>query len=351
MGLTSRSLLYTVVLVAVLCVVLTVWLWPRMAGRGVLPVLGRLGAILVTQLTILSSLLLAVNSANSFYGTWGELVGKYDRAPGRITPVTGGGGAGTVDAGQGGLVRPAGTEGQGGMNFPKGPKEKVGAVESVRLVGRRSGVVEPALVYLPPQYFQEQYKRHRFPVIVAISGYPGGVDSLSKHLQVPKTASDLLAEKKMQPTVIVMLRPTIQPPRDTECVDVPDGPQAQTYFTHDVPEALRSAYRVGHQASAWAALGYSSGGTCALELALRQPKVYPVAAALSPTTGSTTTPPRATSSAAARRASSASASTTSSGAWRTCRCRASPCSSPAASRARRTSRTPRSSSGPPRTSP
>ncbi|MCC3771572.1 esterase family protein [Streptomyces sp. UNOC14_S4] len=283
MGLTSRSLLFTVVFVAVLCVGLTVWLWPRLAGRGALPVLGRLGSILVTQLAIMSVVLLAVNSANSFYGTWGQLLGRYDRAPGQVTAVNDNtnASAAAVDVGKGGLIRPSGTENTEHMGLPDGPREQVGAVQSVRLVGRRSNVVEPAFVYLPPQYFQKQYERQRFPVIVAISGYPGGIDNLSKFLQIPKTASELQAQKKMQPTVIVMLRPTIAPPRDTECVDVPGGPQAETYFTKDVPEALRSAYRVGHEASAWGALGYSSGGTCALELAMRQPNAYPAAAALS----------------------------------------------------------------------
>ncbi|MFI9238937.1 alpha/beta hydrolase [Streptomyces sp. NPDC053079] len=284
MGLTSRSLLYTVVFVAIVCVGLTIWLWPRLSGRGPLPVLGRLGSILVTQLTIMSAVLLAVNSANSFYGSWGELIGKYDRSPGQVTQVTEPGGNGKVEAGRGGgggLVRPGGSEGLEKAGLPKGPKDKVGAVESVRLVARRANVVEPAIVYLPPQYFQKQYERQRFPVIVAISGYPGGITNLTQYLQVPKTASTLISENRMQPTVIVMVRPTIAPPRDTECVDVPDGPQAETYFTKDLPEALKSAYRVGHEAGAWGVMGYSSGGTCALELAMRQPGTYPVAGALS----------------------------------------------------------------------
>lgn len=282
MGLTSRSLLYTVAFVAIVCVGLTIWLWPRLAGRGPLPVLGRLGAILVTQLTIMSTVLLAVNSANSFFGTWGELIGRYDRSQGQVTQgAAEAGGNARVDAGKGGLVRPAGSEGLDRAALPKGPRDRVGALQSVRLVARRANVIEPAFVYLPPQYFQKQYERARFPVIVAISGYPGGINNLSQYLQVPKTASTLISERRMQPTIVVMVRPTIAPPRDTECVDVPDGPQAETYFTKDLPEALRSAYRVGHEASAWGVMGYSSGGTCALELAMRQPGIYPVAGALS----------------------------------------------------------------------
>lgn len=284
MGLTSRSLLYAVAFAAVLCVALMVWLWPRLAGRGPLPVLGRLGAIVLTQLSLTAVLALAVNiSMGPFYSSWNQLLGRVDKSPVNVTGFSKNGGYGTVGASKGGLVQPTGPNGLDKVHgLPKGPEDQVGKVQSVRIVGRRSNVINPAFVYLPPQYFQKQYERQRFPVIVAISGYPGGTVSLAQHLQVPQTAAKLLAEKELQPTVIVMVSPTIAPPRDTECVDVPDGPQAETFFTKDLPEALRSSYRVGRDASAWGALGYSSGGTCALELAMRAPDVYPVAAALSP---------------------------------------------------------------------
>ncbi|MEV4442179.1 alpha/beta hydrolase-fold protein [Streptomyces sp. NPDC049577] len=282
MGLMSRSLLYTVVFVALLCVALTVWVWPRLAGRGVLPVLGRLGSIAVTQLSIVAAMLLAVNSWGQFYGTWNQLLGRVDKAPVNVNEMGKGGPYATVNGTKDGLVQPAGPQGLDKIGgIPHGPADKEGKVQSVRIVGKRSQAINPAFVYLPPQYFQKQYERHRFPVMVAISGYPGGIMNLAQHLQVPQTASRLLAENKMQPTIIVMVRPTIAPPRDTECVDVPDGPQAETFFTKDLPDALRSTYRVGADPSAWGVFGYSSGGTCALELAMRQPNVYPAAAALS----------------------------------------------------------------------
>ncbi|GHF25937.1 MULTISPECIES: alpha/beta hydrolase [Streptomyces] len=294
MGLTSRSLFYTVTFGAVLCVALMVWVWPRLAGRGVLPVLGRLGSILTTQLAIMAALLLAVNSWGQFYGTWGQLLGRVDKAPVNVNEMTQGAPYATVGASKDGLVQPAGPQGidkVGGI--PRGPAEKEGKVQSVRIIGQKSRAINPAFIYLPPQYFQKQYERHRFPVMVVISGYPGGIMNLAQHLQVPQTAGSLLAQNKMQPTIIVMVRPTIAPPRDTECVDVPDGPQAETFFAEDLPDALKSTYRVGGDPSAWGVLGYSSGGTCALELAMRRPNVYPAAAALSgdykvgsdPTTG------------------------------------------------------------------
>ncbi|MFF1360863.1 alpha/beta hydrolase [Streptomyces sp. NPDC058297] len=282
MGLTSRALEYATVLAALVCVGLTVWVWPRLARRGPGAVLGRLGVIAATQLTILTAFAVAVNTNFDFYGSWDELLGHVDKAPAEVTALGRSGFYTTVGAVRGGLVQPAGPQGLDRVKgIPRGPAARVGRVESVKIVGRRSRAVNPAFVYLPPQYFQKQFHRQRFPVMVAISGYPGGIMNLAQYLQVPQTAGRLLRADRMQPTVIVMVRPTIAPPRDTECVDVPGGPQAETFFTKDLPEALKRSYRVGHDPSAWGALGYSSGGTCALQLTLRHPGVYTSAAALS----------------------------------------------------------------------
>ncbi|MEV5593293.1 alpha/beta hydrolase-fold protein [Streptomyces sp. NPDC052496] len=281
MGLTSQSLEIAMITLAVACVVLTVWRWPRLSGRGVLPVLGRIGSILVTQVAVLCSLALAVNSSFEFYSSWDELLGNTDDAP---VAVNKGGGPRYADARslRGGLVQPAGPQGLDRVTgLPQGAPSEAGKVESVRIVGRRTRVVNPAFVYLPPQYFQHQYRRQRFPVSVVISGYPGGIMNLAQHLRIPQTAGELIEAGRMQPTVLVMVRPTIAPPRDTECVDVPGGPQAETFFTQDLPEAVKAAYRVGHDPSAWGAFGYSSGGTCSLLLALRNPGVYTSAVSLS----------------------------------------------------------------------
>lgn len=283
MGLTSRSLGYAVAAAAVVCVGLTLWLWPRFAGHGVRALLGRLGVIAGTQLVIVAALGLAVNANFQFYASWHELLGLYDDAPDAVGKWGDGGAAGPVGDPSKGLVQASGPDGLDKVHgLPKGAPATAGRVESVRIVGKRTRAVDPAYVYLPPQYFQPQYARQRFPVIVALSGYPGGTFLLGQHLRLPQTADRLMRAGRMQPTVIVMLRPTIAPPRDTQCVDVPGGPQAETFFARDVPDALRSRYRVGHDPGGWGVMGYSSGGSCALQLAMRHDRTYTSAAALSP---------------------------------------------------------------------
>ena len=285
MGLTSETTVYVVAAVAAVCVALLVWVWPRLASRGVRHVLGRLAAIGVTQVTIIAAFACWLNSSYQFFGSWGELFGNVDTAPVGVTQAAdhnGDGTAGSVSV-KGALVQPAGDEQLKRVSgLPTGNPAVNGKVESVKVIGRRTGVVDPAFVYLPPQYFQKAYARQRFPVVVALSGYPGSIFNLAQYLRVSQTAGQLQKSGQMQPTIMVMIRPTIAPPRDTECVNVPGGPQTETFLAKDLPQALKSVYRVGHDASAWGVMGYSSGGTCALQLTMRNPHVYTTAAALSP---------------------------------------------------------------------
>ncbi|MGW3150845.1 alpha/beta hydrolase [Streptomyces sp. NPDC001177] len=283
MGLTSEATVYVMAAVAVVCVALLVWLWPQLASRGLRHVLGRLAAIGVTQVAIIAAFACWLNSSYQFFGSWGELFGDTDTAPVGVTQASIGHGTENGPLVKGTLIQPATSEQLNRVSeLPTGPAAVNGRVDSVKVIGRRTGVVDPAFVYLPPQYFQEAYARQRFPVIVTLSGYPGSIFNLAEHLRVSQTAGKLQKSGQMQPTIMVMIRPTIAPPRDTECVDVPGGPQTESFLAKDLPEALKSAYRVGHDASAWGVMGYSSGGSCALQLTMRNPGVYTTAGALSP---------------------------------------------------------------------
>lgn len=165
-------------------------------------------------------------------------------------------------------------------NLPQGKPEEVGRVESIRVNGKASGLSDQMFIYLPPEYFNPRYARDRFPVLLALAGFPGPSLHLLSELQTPQTVWDLQRTGRMAPTVVVMARPSVAAPRDTECVDVPGGPQSDTWFAKDVPAALRSAYRLSRSAGSWGVFGYSTGGGCALRLALRHPETYSVAAGL-----------------------------------------------------------------------
>lgn len=271
MGLTSNKVLALAVLLAVLLFIGTIWLWPRLARRSWKAVTGRVGLLVATQLAIFASVGLAANQSFGFYATWADLFGQ----------ETGQGVVVDHDPGKGGSG-PLKVVGNQTVNVPGGGTPRIGGqIQKVEVRGEHSRIGSPAYVYLPPEYFQPQYKNRKFPASVVLTGYPGTAEALIKGLHYPQTAHGLAKDGKMQPMILVMLRPTVAPPRDTECVDIPGGPQAETFFAKDLPTAISSHYRVGAKADNWGIIGDSTGGYCALKLAMHHPDVYAAGAGLS----------------------------------------------------------------------
>lgn len=268
MGLTSDKVLALAVLAAVGLFVGTVWRWPRLARRGTRAVAGRVGLLLATQLALFASVGLLANQAFGFYASWADLFGQ-EKDQGVVVDH--------VPAG--GPLRVTGTQRVPGA-ASAGP-QRGGQIQKVDIVGRTSRIATPAYVYLPPEYFQPEYRTRTFPAAVVLTGYPGTAKALVDKLDYPRTAARLAARGRMEPMILVMMRPTVAPPRDTECVDIPGGPQTETFFASDLPEAVSGHYRVGGNPGSWGVIGDSTGGYCALKLALHHPRVYAAGAGLS----------------------------------------------------------------------
>ncbi|PNG98323.1 alpha/beta hydrolase [Streptomyces malaysiensis] len=269
MGLTSNNIVIAAAVAALLLFAATIWLWPRLAGRGVAPVLGRVGMLLGTQLSVFVAFGLFANQSFGFYGSWSDLFGTQDD-PGVVvdhdTPGT--------------RVRVTDTRrlAVAGDSAP----EVAGRLEKVNIRGPVSGIASPAYIYLPPEYFRPEYARRTFPAALVLTGYPGTAEALINGLKYPQNSHKLVKSGRMQPLVLVMMRPTVAPPRDTECVDVPGGPRTETFFTKDLPKAVADHYRVGKRARNWGVIGNSTGGYCALKMAMRHPDAYSTAVGLSP---------------------------------------------------------------------
>ncbi|MFF8974365.1 alpha/beta hydrolase [Streptomyces sp. NPDC014995] len=282
MGLTSNTALLLAVLSAVLLFVGTVWQWPRLAGRGWRAVSGRVGLLFATQLALFAAVGLAANQAFGFYASWADLFGQEDDQ-GVVVDHAGGGPAGPLQ-----VVDTRRVTG-GGSGRPRFG----GQIQQVAITGRTTRIATPAYVYLPPEYFDPGQRTRRFPAAVVLTGYPGTAQALVDKLKYPHTARELAADGRMQPMILVMLRPTVAPPRDTECVDVPGGPQTESFFAKDLPDAVAAQYRVSEKPGSWGIIGNSTGGYCALKLAMHHPEVYAAGAGLSayykaptdPTTG------------------------------------------------------------------
>ncbi|MCP3821689.1 alpha/beta hydrolase-fold protein [Streptomyces sp. A3M-1-3] len=280
MGLTSNKVLALAVVVAVLLFVATVWCWPRLANRSWRAVLGRIGLLLAAQLALFSAVGLAANNSFLFYGSWADLLGQENQM-------------GVVEDHSAG-AKHVKVVGKQRLDVPGGSNPAVGGqIQKVVIEGQRSKIASPAYVYLPPEYFQPEHRKANFPAAVVLTGYPGTAENLFKGLKYPQTAFKQAKAGRMQPMILVMLRPTVAPPRDTECVDIPGGPQTETFFAKDLPKAVSGFYRVGTKPENWGFIGNSTGGYCALKIALHHPGTFSAGAGLSayykaaedPTTG------------------------------------------------------------------
>ncbi|MEU5290871.1 alpha/beta hydrolase [Streptomyces umbrinus] len=271
MGLTSNKVLAFAVLFAVLLFVGTVWWWPRLARRNWRAVSGRIGLLLATQVAIFASIGLGANQAFGFYASWADLFGQ-ESGQGIV-----------VDHDASGTNGPLQVVDTRQVNVSGGTRPQIGGqIQKVDIVGRRTHIASPAYVYLPPEYFQPQYRTRTFPATVVLTGYPGTAEALIKGLHYPQTAHRLAKNGTMQPMILVMMRPTVAPPRDTECVDVPGGPKTESFFAKDLPDAVSHHYRVGKKPGSWGIVGDSTGGYCALKLAIHHPETYVAGAGLSP---------------------------------------------------------------------
>ncbi|MEV0198221.1 alpha/beta hydrolase-fold protein [Nonomuraea sp. NPDC050691] len=243
---------------AIGALVATVWMWPRLAGRPAgrrwTAVLARAGVLAGNQVLTLAALGLLVNNYFGFYGSWDDLLG------------TDAGTAAITIAGK-------------GLQVLDSHAVRGGRIEQVVMPGPTTHLSEQAYVFLPSAYLKDH--RRRFPAILALTGYPGDPRNLMTRLDLPGRLATAISRHQVPPAVLVMMRPSVVLPRDTECVDVPGGPQVQKFFADDVRRDMTTAYRVAPGREYWGILGGSTGGYCALKLAMTHPRAFSAAVSLS----------------------------------------------------------------------
>jgi enterochelin esterase-like enzyme len=298
MGLTSGGFLVLVLGVAIAGTAATVWLWPRAASRRIQAVAARVGMVVLSEVLVVVAFLVCLNGYFSFYASWSQLLGsgttntvgmaKAASAGGPLLIVTRaepapppGAPIRTVPALPPLAAGPHGVDLVGLNRNGHKNLAQTGELLGVAINGAHTGIaVSGDYVYLPPQYFQPAYAHTKFPAVLALTGYPGSSWSIVKRLKVPATAASLLAGKKIRPAVYVMMNASVAMPRDTECTNVPAGPQVETFFAQDVPMAIEHAFRVESGPGSWAAIGYSTGGFCAVKIAMMNPTQFSLVVSL-----------------------------------------------------------------------
>jgi enterochelin esterase-like enzyme len=153
---------------------------------------------------------------------------------------------------------------------PAAHAHRRGAVVAVPLTGRVSGFgTRDALVYLPPQYFDEPSRR--FPVAYLLHGSPGQPKDWFRSDRAADVG--LTAARAGYPLILVAPRVNRSWLGDSECVDGAHD-RVETYVLDDVVPGTDAALRTLPVRQDRAVVGNSAGGYCALNLGLRHRQTF-----------------------------------------------------------------------------
>lgn len=121
-----------------------------------------------------------------------------------------------------------------------------------------------------------------YPVIYLFGGYPGLVDDWFTGGRITRTIDALAADGRMPLPILV--EPDINGgyTTDSEGLNAVRGPQVETWITRDVVGYVDSHYRTVAERSHRVIAGMSSGGFAALNIALRNQRLFGVVLALQP---------------------------------------------------------------------
>ena len=214
---------------------------------------------------------LAVNKYYGYYQTWGAMTADLTQQGVGATP-------GVPD------VKLVGTSRSGTLDGSRShlrTAQRQGYLMTLTVTGQRSHLTRTVYVYLPPQYFQPAYRAYRFPAIELIHGHPGGPQDWINVVGVTHAYHRLLAHKLAQPAVLVMPDANGGDRISLQCLNQVGGPQDLTYLAVDLPGQIAHQLRVAPPGRAWGVAGYSEGGFCAANMALRYPHRYGFAGVLS----------------------------------------------------------------------
>jgi enterochelin esterase-like enzyme len=246
-----------------------VWGWVGLVGVGLaaarmasLSWWGRGGAVLAALVVVV----VAAAQVNVSWGLYPTVHAALDefRAPVEGLPPSAG------------LVGPVVTPLKGktlveSWQPPPGMPDK-GTVSEVTIPGSFSHfIARRGFVYLPPAYTMTP--RPLLPVIVLLAGQPGAADNWINWLQLPATMDAFARDHKGLAPVVVMPDDLGESVANPLCVDSPLG-NVETYLARDVPTWIRSTLQAATDRKSWFIGGYSHGGTCSLQLAVRAPQIY-----------------------------------------------------------------------------
>ena len=128
------------------------------------------------------------------------------------------------------------------------------------------------LVYLPPAWYASNPPPH-LPTVMMIGGEFNTPADWLRAGNAIKTVDDFAAAHGGNAPVLVFVDSGGAFNNDTECVNGSRG-NAADHLTKDVPPFMESTYGVSADPANWGIVGWSMGGTCAVDLAVMHPEHF-----------------------------------------------------------------------------
>jgi S-formylglutathione hydrolase FrmB len=127
------------------------------------------------------------------------------------------------------------------------------------------------LVYLPPAWFAQP--RPQLPTVIMIGGEFNTPADWLRAGNAVKTADTFAAAHGGNAPVLVFADSGGAFSNDTECVNGPRG-KAADHLTKDVVPFMVSRFGVSPARDNWGIVGWSMGGTCAVDLTVMHPELF-----------------------------------------------------------------------------
>jgi Putative esterase len=246
---------------------LTIIFWKKLGRAKWNLVIGRISILIMVQVLFLGSIGIAINRSGEFFSSWNDLFGnvtdltKVAIQPNLLAQLS------TKD-----LTQAQHTSG-GSLIFKKTIK------------GAESGISNTVYVVLPPKIAELLKANPQTPnigtdyqIVELFSGYPGVPETWIGSMGGIKTLEKLESSGQIKSTIAIIPTINVYPQHDTECLNFVGGFQVETWLTNDMKTFAQRF--LGIDDRPWATLGYSTGGWCATEVAVRHQNQYSSAVSL-----------------------------------------------------------------------
>ncbi|MHB1171622.1 MAG: alpha/beta hydrolase [Lacisediminihabitans sp.] len=147
-----------------------------------------------------------------------------------------------------------------------------GRIGSVHIPPTRSGfTARSAVVYLPPAALVPNPPK--LPVVVALTGQPGQPSNFFRAGDFGTLMDTFASTHGGLAPIIVAPDQLGASAHNPMCVDSALG-NSRTYINVDVVDWIRSHLNVTTERTGWGVIGYSEGGTCAIQFGAEYPNIF-----------------------------------------------------------------------------